>query len=248
MFLLNTIQRKNYHNSTESWRTFFRANHATNFPIQFNLYASCHTFFFEPAPISETNNIMDPNLRWGVTLTAEKEPIRVLFIIDQSQPIRRNLTLPPAHRTILSRLFDRDDKNLYFKRSSPNRDYAYSRYYIFHSLNPNNVKPDHFVISVANTTLATVRIQSAHKHIPLYKLFMSANKNHEWLQLPDHEEIYVLSLEIPHKLHEKIYNNFIHETPVNLGPPTPLSDFYSDVKRYPVPSSTPRMDQSTLRW
>lgn len=246
MFLLNTIQRKNYNNYSESWRTFYRANRPTNYPIEFNLCSSHHTFFFEPAPNSDNTNIMDPNLRWGITLTADKEPIRVLFIIDHSQPIRRNLTLPPAHKTILSRLFDRDDKNLYFKRSTLEKDYNYSRYFIFHSLNPIVVNPNHFVISIANTTLATIRIQSAHKYIALYKLFMSANKNFEWQLLPGQEDTFVLSLEVPQKIHEKVYNLFVRDNHANSSNPIPLSDFYTDGSRTPECNS--RMDQSQPLW
>ena len=153
---------------------------------------------------------MDPNLRWGVTQTADNETIRVLFTIDPTRSIGRNFKLHPSHRIILSKLFDRDDKNLYFKRSTmSNDDNPYSRYYIFHSLNPATVNPNHFLITILNTTISTVRIESAHKHIALYRMFMRANKKNDWVQLPNETEVSVLFPDVPNNIHEGVVDQFV---------------------------------------
>jgi hypothetical protein len=161
---------------------------------------------------------MDPNLRWGVTQTADHETIRVLFTIDPSRSIGRNIQIHPAHKIILSKLFDRDDKNLYFKRSStPNDQHNYSRYYIFHSLNPPVVNPNHFLVTIVNTTISTIRIESAHKNIALYRIFMRANKKNDWLELPGETEVSVLVPDVPNSIHENVVDKFVKENSGNTS-------------------------------
>ncbi len=236
MFILTSIQRKRLLPHTgETWQTFHHVEKTTPFPIRFRLYASQHTFFFVPAPECYTLAPTEPTLRWGTTKTADNETIRVLFTVDRSQPIGRNLTLHPAYRTILSKLFDRDDKNIYFKRSNPNEEHPYSRYYVFHSLNPVPANPEHFLITVVHTTIAAVRIESAHRNIPLYRIFMRANKKYDWQTLPGQTEVSVLCPDIPNRIHEAILKTFVH-------PPEIYHDTYSSSSNngeWPIQNSSP---------
>jgi len=145
----------------------------------------------------------------------------VLFAIDDLIPTPR-LT-PPSVRVLLEKL-DQKENNIYFKHCKQGTTNPYSRYYIFHSINPMIINPAHLMIKIGNNNIAAVRITGAHKIIPLYKTFMNANPKQEWLAFENQVEISILIPKVLADTHAGVMNRFI----TTATPENPLTTSLSN--------------------
>lgn len=130
----------------------------------------------------------------------------MLFAVDES--VTATCLTPPSIRIFLEKL-GQNDNNIYFKHCKKETSNPYSRYFIFHSLNPSIINPDHLMINLRNTKISAVRITSAHKNIPLYRAFMNANPKQEWLEFENQPDISILVPKIIAKTHAKVMTQFI---------------------------------------
>jgi len=118
------------------------------------------------------------------------------------------LLTPPSVRLLLDKM-DQKENNIYFKLCKQGTSNPYSRYYIFHSLNPLTANPTHLTIQIGKNMVVAARINSAHKIIPLYRTFMNANPKQEWLQFENHTDLFILVPKISAETHAKVMNLFI---------------------------------------
>lgn len=210
LFLLDSIERQN---KKLQWITLDRTLNPSDQNICFRLKGSQHTFYFKQSYTTDSNQLMANNLRWGTTQTTEEETIRVRFIINQNSPVGENALYPPSIRAILSKV-KQGDNNLYLRHTTGTSS-NYSKYYVLRTINPTTNNITNIYLNLGNTTLEFTRITGAHKNLPLYKIFMKANKEGDWLPLNPQIGTSILANEIPYTIHNKIVE--LHTQKITSG-------------------------------